>query len=1741
MIKVKVNRNSQSQEQTSTSNANYTPYEYTPVSTSKEPTFKVKVNRNKTQPQDTTPLNGAYSGVNAVNRGVFPKPLTSEALTYLKTSAPKVKPLADSDEAILNRTGFTDVTKSTNGMSQAEAQAVKKEWDNIHAKGLNATDLYEQEKTEQAKTSPIKAHYKKQYEDGTDALSRVKNFAGALKSPIEAIHKVDEYIGEQNAQKYINKRDKWEENETKLEEMNKLKQSNDPITKTKEWKKEYNKANAYKYTPTNDPYSQVNGEILNLLGPAGKLISTATAKIMGKDKVKAIKDEQSQEMFERGKTGVGAGLETKRAESYDNLTKDLSDSKKFMVDIGLGATQLGTDLMVSAGTGVPLPVMYGVTGGAEAGQNALKQGYTPEQSMALAIGSGIITGSVETLGGVGGNAVAKGFSKVINSPTGKAVVNKIPQKVIEYISKGANSKVGEIIGDALSEGTEEALEYGLQLGYKNLLLDENTPFDVKEAISNAVLGGAIGGLFGGGKVAVNSTINADNKAELPVIKVNENKATKPVNSDVLSVLNSTTNNTTNNTTINTENIIKPQVKADALNDTSFNQAEFDRLNGVTNKSRRIQNIKEKELVKAIAETYGITEKADIQMLKDQSTKLAREIKENGKLSDQTQNDILEMLYGGETQADANTLDYDEFKALKTQIKTPVKPINSSEKSDFAEGFNSFRKSNMGNLSIKKNAILQVDQLYNELSRDYPSLFPNDLSSQSEQLQRMSEVSKRIKKKVKTKGLSSTTAGARAEQLSALLDKFTSDINVVKTVESERSNRLEARKFKNVADDVTQSELTEAYKKVKELTKQKDKIVSNALLTQRENNVVNHLLDGTLTLDTMPAGIDTNKVLSVYGAKRSLYDQQKVIDQYDKERRERLREMSNSMIEESVDWKDKSMGFLYSRETPERNIVDIVKDKEKAEALNDYLFTPIHDSEANSTRFKNAYKEKVKELDLNQHESVYTQLLGEYQYAQSRKGKQYTDLKDELSVKIQDYNKKYGDKINKQKCADGVKEFRKIYDDLIQRANDVLLATGQKPIEYRKDYFPHFTEEKAQTVLGKALEKAGFKINRNQLPTEIAGRTHEFRPNKKWFGNAQQRQGEFTDYDALKGFERYINGISDVIHHTENVIRLRDFENAIRYKYSTDGAKAEIDEIEGANLTYDEKQRKLSEVYERGTGHLPNFVTYLRDYTDTLAGKKSLSDRTMEYEAGRVMYSAMSEIENRIAGNMVAINPASWLTNFIPITQGYSELSTKSLTKALNDARKNTFNDDGYADLSSFLTNRRGSEKLVQSKGEKISEAMTKPMFYIDDFTSNVLSRARTYDNMKKGMDKNSAIAESDKWTAGVMADRSKGALPTIFNHKNPIIKVATMFQVEVNNQLSYAFKDIPKATREKGAKELTKAFLKMFIGAFLYNELYEKLTGRRPALDPIGIVKDTIKDFTSEDVKNSQAIANTGKNIAQEMPFIGGLLGGGRLPINSAIPDFAQLTKVTDSEVNGKKKAEILTKELSKPLTYLALPFGGGQVKKVVEGADTLLKGGSYTHNNAGQKELQFPIHNVNPVNVMQALTFGKYSTKEGQEYIKNGFDKLNPKQTQAYDLLLKDGADSKTAYDTVIKVQQAKKTSEKRDVLMSVENLSVANKNIIDELMINSNAKVDYSNKDTYETSTLTDSDKNKYTLAKNTMGVSYEKFIDIKSQLKDVKAKKDVNGNTIKNSRKYECIRVLKGMGYNQSEAERLYNILY
>jgi hypothetical protein len=210
----------------------------------------------------------------------------------------------------------------------------------------------------------------------------------------------------------------------------------------------------------------------------------------------------------------------------------------------------------------------------------------------------------------------------------------------------------------------------------------------------------------------------------------------------------------------------------------------------------------------------------------------------------------------------------------------------------------------------------------------------------------------------------------------------------------------------------------------------------------------------------------------------------------------------------------------------------------------------------------------------------------------------------------------------------------------------------------------------------------------------------------------------------------------------------------------------------------------------------------------------------------------------------------------------------------------------------------------------------------------------------------------------------------------------------------------------------------------------------------------------------SNAIGTAAGSAAAELPFIGGLLEGGRLPISSVIPDASQLVKLFDPEVSAQKKWNIAGKELlGKPAAYMALPFGGGQIKKTVEGLKTVNEGGSYTIDNEGNRKLQYPVFKENDKSDIlpyaQAAVFGKSSLPTAKDWVDSGFKTKSVKFTQAYDYLAEQGINTKSAYDfleafnAIESTDDESSTEQKRAMLLADETMTPEQKAKIDDILL--------------------------------------------------------------------------------------------
>lgn len=694
-------------------------------------------------------------------------------------------------------------------------------------------------------------------------------------------------------------------------------------------------------------------------------------------------------------------------------------------------------------------------------------------------------------------------------------------------------------------------------------------------------------------------------------------------------------------------------------------------------------------------------------------------------------------------------------------------------------------------------------------------------------------------------------------------------------------------------------------------------------------------------------------------------------QIKKEKTYQYREEARSFLDNSGDWVDKKSGLAYKTNTMKRNFYDVMG-KDDAKKLYKNYIQPIFAHNAQMQKDISNYNERINKLSLTDAESEAVQMFGEYKYNPETlvTGSQVDEF-------IESNN------LDHKKIENAVEVFRNTYDELFERINLVLKEQGYPEMEYRKGYFPHFIDEKPTGVIGTTLEKLGWKFKNNNIPTTIAGLTDTFKPGKVWTSFQQNRKGKITSYNALKGMDNYLRGAMETIYFTEDIQKLRALENEIRYQHSDKGIQSRIDEIYAdSNLTFEERQDKIEKIYTTYVTPLNNLVTELRDYTNGIANKKSGLDRTVEALSNRKYYNVMENVSNRLSANMVGMNFSSAMTNFIPITQAASQVKTKYLIKGLREAIKSQYSSDGFESNSVFLTSRlNAAEPLYKTKLDKISKKMNFMFDGIDSITSNTIVRGKYYENIAKGMTKFDAMQNADEFARDLMAGRTKGEMPTAFNSKNPLIKTLTAFQLEVNNQFGYMFKDLPRDLSDEGKNKLVSAFVKMFFGAWIYNQLTEKIVGRKSAFSPVDTIKEVYDTAINPKIKTSDKMADILENLTQDIPFVGGLIGGGRLPISSA----ANPLKILKGESTVKDEAK-------KAFYYTVLPFGGGQLKKTIEGASMYVNKKRIKGSYSSKGQLRFESEK-NPAAVAQALLFGQYASKNARQYFENSYSPLTDKQ----------------------------------------------------------------------------------------------------------------------------------------------------
>jgi hypothetical protein len=1105
---------------------------------------------------------------------------------------------------------------------------------------------------------------------------------------------------------------------------------------------------------------------------------------------------------------------------------------------------------------------------------------------------------------------------------------------------------------------------------------------------------------------------------------------------------------------------------------------------------------ENVMLEDISEVLSVPKQAQRDFVKPIIAEMTDEYLANGEISRETIDKLFETAY--EEGRIVDDTYYRENEHILDYLKRVGVAISEKDSHDIAD-WKLFRRKLKGIVKLDKNGI-NVSKAYDELREMNPNLFPESVVHPADQLQQMYAVGNGIRV-AKTK--LDEYYGDEAEEFKRwakndfvdAVDKLTNKLSLIIRAQNDRLDNQQG-----VADvRLTTQQALAKYVEMRNARKSYEKVRGRANLTEEDKRIVARLLRGEL-LESEIENLTPNatSVINTYRAGVQYEMLAKELAAHKATIRREDREAAAAALMNSANWKDRS-SFAMNRETPER-VFEMVMGKEAAAMIKEYIW-PVHKQEAKRKDFTDRYRQRVAKLDLSREiedgnmtsESHMVQLLGEAEnniryleanpWAEGRDGKTLGEWRTVVAALWANNTKMDAKKINA-----ALVEFRRIYDELFENMNAVRVENGYEPIPYRTGYFPHFQPNANDGILESFGKVMGLNTDVESLPTTINGLTHSFRPGITFFNNALERVGFNTVYDAVEGFDKYIEGASNMIYHTRNLQKLRALENQIRYQTTTDGVREKVDRLmEDTALTSEQRSELIEQEYTNASFRLSNFVAWLHEYTNMLAGKKSTFDRTMEQLMGRGFYEGVNAIMRRVAGNMVAINPGSWLTNLIPLTQASGVINSRLIVDSMGKVAQ--YRRNGETSLSEeeafalsrsvFLRNRKQSDPLVsvweQSRDQsetkrkvrkaagKLEDKLSSPMEWIDYGVAQSIVLARFKQNVERGLSREAALEEADQMTARIMADRSRGALPNIFSMRNPALRLFTQFQVEVNNQFSYMFKDVPDEYKDRSKAALAMALMAMFLQGWLYNQVYEWLVGRRPAFDPLDMTNEFVGDLVGYEIPSIadatkairegenpletekegffKAAGNLLADAREEVPFVGSLWGGGRLPIGSALPKFGDVGKALfnpGGEWSNERRMYELGTELSKPLAYVAMPFGGGQLKKTLQGLNAVRRGGSYSVSTEGEDILQYPVFTDNAletgVNIAKAAVFGKSSLPTAVDWVDSNFDSFSTKETAMYQAMVDVGEKQHVAYEFIRDMAELPKADQKRKFLLEAD-----------------------------------------------------------------------------------------------------------
>ena len=615
--------------------------------------------------------------------------------------------------------------------------------------------------------------------------------------------------------------------------------------------------------------------------------------------------------------------------------------------------------------------------------------------------------------------------------------------------------------------------------------------------------------------------------------------------------------------------------------------------------------------------------------------------------------------------------------------------------------------------------------------------------------------------------------------------------------------------------------------------------------------------------------------------------------------------------------------------------------------------------------------------------------------------------------------------------------RVLYQDLTNKAarlqreiesGDVLVG---KRITRRRDYYHHFTE--LDTGWGALRNILGGDLNIDPL---LVGKSEGTKPKSRFAGFGQRRTGErYQRADAIDG--------------------LRKYALLAEYKLAFDPYVAHL---RGVARSIAEGTRK--------TRNANDFIQWLTDYANDLAGKTNPLDRWLvQSTGGRKAIGVIKWINQRARLNATAFSARTAISQFFNLPNAALVVDLQDWPAGIRDfAQSLGRNAETAPDKESPFLAERYIGRDIAALDEGIAASAQKFGSWLatfgDEATTKMIWYMARNKGMRDGLSGDALIDYADELTLKAVGGRGTGE--TALTQKSELVKLVAPFQVEVNNQwnlLKDAFKH----------KEFGKLAAHMMLTTAL-NTLTREAFGIEVTPDVLHAIWDAITDWDGQDEDEQNMLdllLGIGKRVGGEVasmhpfgaPALSYLLpetareqlfgesdptryGTGNMGLNTVIQPVQQM--LTGQDFSDELLSSFLSivppgggRQIERTITGVKNATGFDPVLQVSKGEDgkyqanifgrqDRVPGGSYTASG----NLRFPVDNTAGQIAIGAL-FGPYATSQGKDYISNKDRPLSDTETAFFNALARAGGDGNEAYALISEL--SRKDLSKQDKLQLV------------------------------------------------------------------------------------------------------------